>query len=64
MSSQHCDADDLTLPEGIAGMEIVKKLQEFYEITDDKIAQKIFFIRFLVWIRESFVLFPIPPVFS
>jgi hypothetical protein len=44
--------DDLTLEERIAGLEIVKKLLDFYKETDDQIKTRNFFTRLLLRIRE------------
>jgi hypothetical protein len=49
-----CDIaiDDLTPQERIAGVEMVRKLKQFYENTDIQLKTKNIFTRFLVWIRE------------
>lgn len=54
---QRCDADDLTVEERIAGVEIVRKLQDFYKITDTQIKHSNCFTRLLNWLRE-FHIFP------
>ena len=56
-SGLRSDADDLLPAERIAGVEIVKKLEGCYRITDTQIQNSNFFTRFLNWIRE-FSLFP------
>lgn len=33
-ADERCDADDLNLPERLAGIELVRKVQKFYEDTD------------------------------
>lgn len=50
------DADDLTPAERIAGVEVVRKLENFYRVTDIQIQNSNFFTKFLNWIREfSFI---------
>ena len=56
VSDQRCELDDLTLRERVAGIEIVRKLENFYRVTDTEIQKSNFLTRFLNWIREfSFV---------
>jgi hypothetical protein len=53
---KRCEADDLTPAERIAGVEIVRKLQNFYKMTDAQVKECNFITRFFIWIREfSFV---------
>ncbi len=47
-----CEADDLTPSERIAGVEIVRKLQKFYKLTDTQKQNVNFITRFFIWIRE------------
>ena len=47
-----CRADDLTPEERVAGIEIVGKLQNFYQMTDKQIQNSCFLTRFFCWIRE------------
>jgi hypothetical protein len=49
---QRCEADDLQPAERVAGIDIVKKLRNFYEVTDTQIRNSNFFTRFLNWLRE------------
>lgn len=50
VARQRCDADDLSLQERIVGMDIVKQLRSYYQITDT--SSKNLITRFLLWIRE------------
>lgn len=50
--SQRSGADDLLPAERIAGVEIVRKLEGFYRISDTQIQNSNFFTKFLNWIRE------------
>lgn len=50
------EKDNLTLADRIAGLDIVKKLQEFYVTTDKKLSSKFFLTRVFNWIREFSVL--------
>jgi len=53
---QRSDADDLLPAEQIAGVETVRKLEDFYRIGDTQIQNSNFFTKFLNWIREfSFI---------
>lgn len=57
--NQRSDADDLTPEERIAGVEVVRKLENFYRVTDIQIQNSNFFTKFLNWIREfSFMPYP------
>lgn len=49
---QRCKADNLKPAERIAGIDTVRKLQHFYEVTDTQIKNSNFFTKFLSWIRE------------
>ena len=51
-SYQRSDADDLSPPERIAGVEIVRKLRDFYRISDTQIQNSNFFTRLLNFIQE------------
>lgn len=54
--NQRSDADDLLPAERIAGVEIVRKLEDFYRISDTQIQNSNFFTRFMNWIQEfSFI---------
>jgi len=54
--NQRLEADDLTPAERIAGIEIVRKLENLYQVTDAQIRNSNFFTRLLNWIREfSFI---------
>ena len=59
---QRSDSDDLTTQERVAGIEIMNKLRNFYQVSDTKIAQKNCFTRLLQKIRE-FTFFPYTPRF-
>ena len=59
---QRSDADDLTTPERIAGIEIGYKMRDLYKITDSKVSQMNCFIRFLNWVSE-FTFDPYTPRF-
>ena len=50
--SQRSDADDLTPAERVAGIDTVRKLEKFYQITDLQIKTSNFFTKFLNRIRE------------
>lgn len=50
--NQRSDADNLLPAERIAGVEIVRKLEHFYRISDTQIKNSNFFTRFLNWILE------------
>lgn len=53
---QRSDADDLLPAERIAGVEIVRKLKDFYRVSDTQIQNSNFFTKFLNFIREfSFI---------
>lgn len=52
IARQRCEADDLQPAERIAGMDIVRALRNFYQVTDAQTNDSNFFTRFLVWIRE------------
>jgi len=52
-SNQRVEADDLTTAERIAGIEIVKKINNLYQQTDTLIQNSNFFTRFINWISES-----------
>jgi hypothetical protein len=53
---QRSDADDLLPEERIAGIEIARKLEGFYRISDTQIQNSNFFTKFFNWIREfSFI---------
>ncbi len=56
-SEQHSDACNLTPQERIAGVEAVKKLKRFYEISDTQVQNSNFITRFFNFIRE-FTLLP------
>ena len=47
-------SDDLTPHERFTGIEIVQRLRNFYQITDDLIQHSNFLTKFLNWIREFF----------
>ncbi len=47
-------SDDLTPHERFTGIEIVQRLRNFYQITDNLIQHSNFLTKFLNWIREFF----------
>lgn len=51
-SRQRCDADDLITEERISGINIVRKLQKFYQDTDAEIQKSNPLTKFFNWIRE------------
>ncbi len=57
-SRNRSEADNLTPKERVAGIEIAKKLNEFYAITDEKIKNSNFFTKILNWIREFVFFYP------
>ncbi len=60
--SQRSYADDLLPAERIDGIEIARKLQGFYRVSDTQIQNSHFFTKFLNWIRE-FSFIPYTPRF-
>lgn len=52
MSEQRSDTDDLSLAERMDGVEIAKKLKNFYRITDTQIQNSNLLTRLLNWLRE------------
>lgn len=49
---QRCQADNLTTPERIAGIDIVKKLNTFYQGTDNQVKNANLITKIINWIRE------------
>lgn len=49
---QRFDAHDLSLAERIDGIEITKKLEHFYRITDTQIRNSNLFTKLLNWVQE------------
>lgn len=55
-SNQRCEADDLTLAERVAGLDISKRVENLYLITDKQIQNANLLTRLFRWIREfSFI---------
>ena len=62
VGEKRCKADDLTNRERVSGIEITKKMRNFYQITDDQISQRNWFTRLLNAVRE-FSFWPYTPRF-
>lgn len=56
-SYKRCESDDLTLQERVAGIQVMHRLRNFYQVTDHQIRQANWLTRLLNLIRE-FSFFP------
>jgi len=59
---ERCESDDLTIQERIAGIQVMHRLRNFYQVTDHQIRQANWLTRLLNVIRE-FSFFPYTPRF-
>ncbi len=61
LASEKClESNDLTTEERVAGIDILYKIRNFYQVTDTKISETNCFTKLLNWIRE-FTFYPYTP---